>query len=84
MNFQLSIKTRLVNICPYLTMVTIFMNTKSSKTNKAHIFALDLTQRLGLRRSNKHAALRNLSIYYTCKNIRKQRKNNKLNVIAQT
>ena len=43
-----------------------------------------MPQRLDLRRSNKHAVLQNLSIYYTWKNIRKQYKNNKLKIIALT
>ena len=63
-------------------METIFMNTEISKTNKLHKFVLNLSQRLYLRSSNKHAALQNLSIYYTWKNIKKQYKNNKLKIIA--
>ena len=63
-------------------MGTIFMNTKNSKTNEPHKFAPNLSQRLHLRSSNKHVALQNLSIYYTCKNIRKQYKNNKFKIIA--
>ena len=52
-------------------METIFMNTEISKTNKLNKFVLNLSQRLYLRSSNKHAALQNLSIYYTWKNIKK-------------
>ena len=33
---------------------------------------------------NKHVALQNLPIYYTCNNIRQQYKNNKLKIIAPT
>ena len=51
-------------------METIFTNTGNS--NKFHKFLLDLPQRLEIRIPNKHAALQNLSIYYTSKNIRKQ------------
>ena len=65
-------------------METIFMNTENSKTNESDKFILNLSQRLDLRSSNKHVALQNLSIYYTWKNIRKQYKNNKLTIIAQT
>ena len=36
------------------------------------------------RNMNKHAALQNLSIYYTWKDIRKQYKNNKLRILSQT
>ena len=39
------------------------MNTKSSKTNDPYAFALNLSQRLDLRHSDKHVALQNLSIY---------------------
>ena len=63
-------------------METIFTNSENSKTNESHKFIFELPQRLDLRTSNKHAAVQNLSIYYTCKNIRKQYKNNKLKVIA--
>ena len=44
-------------------METIFMNTENSKMNEAHIFVLNLPQRLDLRSSNKHVDLQNLSIY---------------------
>ena len=65
-------------------METIFMNTENSKTNEPHKFVLNLSQRLDLKSSNKHVALQNLSINYTWKNIRKQYKNNKLEIIAPT
>ena len=65
-------------------METIFMNTENSKTNEPHTFVLNLSQKLDLRRSNKHVALQNLSIYFTWKNIRKQYKNNKFKIIAPT
>ena len=60
------------------------MNTENSKTNEPHKFVLNLSQRLGLRNSNKHVALQNSSTYYTWKNIKKQCKNNKLKIIART
>ena len=41
------------------------MNTESSKMNEPHKLVLNLSQRLWS--SNKHVALQNLSIYYTCK-----------------
>ena len=65
-------------------METIFMNTENSKTNKSHKSVLNLSQRLDLRSSDKLFALQNLSIYYKWKNIRKQYKNNELEVIAPT
>ena len=65
-------------------MKTIFMNTENSKTNEPHTFVLNFSQRLDLRSSNKHVTLQNLSIDYTWKDIRKQYKNNKPKIIAQT
>ena len=65
-------------------METVFMNTEHRKTNEPHKFVLNLSQRLDLRRSNKHVALQNLSIYYTWQNTRKQYNNNKLKIIAST
>ena len=43
------------------------MNTNNIKTNKPHESVLNLSQRLDLRSSK----LKNLSIYYTWKNIKK-------------
>ena len=60
------------------------MNTENSKTNEPKKFALNLSQRLDLRSSNKYVSLQNLSNYYTWKNIRKQYKNNKLKLITPT
>ena len=65
-------------------METIFMNMENNKTNELHKFFLNLSQRLDLKSSNKHIALQNLSIFYTWKNIRKQHKNNKLEIITPT
>ena len=47
-----TIKMRLLNYCPSISMETVFMNTEKSKTNKPHKFALNLSQRWDLRRSN--------------------------------
>ena len=58
------------------------MNTENSKTNEQHKFVLNLSQRLDLKRSNKHVFLENVSIYLTWKSIRQQYKNNKLKIIA--
>ena len=60
------------------------MNTENSKTNEPHKFALNLSQRLDLRSSNKHNTLKNLSIYYTWKNMKKLYKNNKLKIVTPT
>ena len=58
------------------------MNTENSKMNEPHKFVVNLSQRLDLKSSNKHVAFQNLCIYYMWKNIRKQYKNNKLQIIA--
>ena len=58
-------------------METIFMNSENSKTNESNKFVLN-SQRLDLRNSYKHAALQNVYIFYTWKNIGKQYKKNQL------
>ena len=58
------------------------INMAKSKTNEPHKFFLHYSQRLDLKRSNKHVAHQNLSIYYTQKNTRQQCKNSKLKVIG--
>ena len=54
---------------------------ENTKRNGAHKFVLNLSQKLDLRSLNKYVTLQNLSIYYTWKNIRKQYKNNKLEIM---
>ena len=44
-------------------MNTIFMSSKSSRTSYPH--RLLLTDKVNLKRSNKHVALSNRSMYYT-------------------
>ena len=61
-------------------METVLVNTENSETNEPRKFVHSLSQ--DLRSSNKYAALQNVSIYYTRKNIRQQYKNNKLKIIA--
>ena len=63
-------------------MVTIFMNTKSSKINEPQKFVLNLSQKLDLRSSDKHVALQNLFIYYILHMDRIHYKNSKLKIIA--
>ena len=46
-------------------MYTTFMNSKNSKTFYPHRLLLNLTENMDLKRSDKYAALSNLSIYYT-------------------
>ena len=65
-------------------METVFMNTENNKTNEPKKFALNLSQRLDLRSSNKYVSRQNLPNHYTWKNIRKQYKNNKLKLITST
>ena len=50
-------------------MDTIFMNSKSSKTSDPHGILLNLSDKINLKRSDKYAALSDLSIYYTWKKI---------------
>ena len=86
MNFWLNIqlKIRLDNYCRNISIEMIFINTENSKRNEPRKFAANLSQRLDLRRSNKHVTLPDLSIYYTWRNIRKLKKINKLEIIAPT
>ena len=65
-------------------METIFINKENIKTNEPHKFALNFSQRLDLRSSDKHVALHDLCICYMCENMRKQYKNNKPKIIDPT
>ena len=65
-------------------METIFMKTESSKTNESHKCGHNLKEKLNLRSSNKHIALQKLSLYYTCKNIRRLYGNNRLKIEVLT
>ena len=58
-------------------MGTIFINSKNSKTSDPHRLLLNLSEKINLKRSDKHVSLSNLRIYYTWKNIKKSYKNNK-------
>ena len=60
------------------------MNTENSKTSEPHRFKLDCTDKLNLRNPNKNMALANLSIYYTCKNIKSKCNYNKFKISAPT
>ena len=64
-------------------MDTIFMNSKNIKTSDPHRLLLNLTDKIDLRK-DKYIALSNISIYYTCKNIKKSYKNNKFKISAPT
>ena len=65
-------------------MDTIFINSENSKTSDPHRLLLNPSDKINLRRSDKHVALLNLSIYYTWKNIKKSYKNNKFKILAPT
>ena len=65
-------------------MDTIFINSDNSKTSEYHVLVLKLTDKLDLRRGQKTAALSNLSIYYTWKNIKSSYNNNKFKISAPT
>ena len=60
------------------------MNTENSKTNEPHKFRLTLADKLNLKDPNKDMVLANLSIYYTCKNIKSAYINNKVKISAPT
>ena len=65
-------------------MDTIFMNSGDSKISDPHRLLLNLSNKIGLKGSDKYVALSNLSIYYTWKNIKKSYKNNKFKISAPT
>ena len=65
-------------------MDTNFMDSENSRTSEYHVLMLKLTNKLDLRRSQKIAALSNLSIYYMWKNIKSSYNNNKFKISAPT
>ena len=61
------------------------MNTENSKTNESNKFIYQFTDKLNLKNpNNKNTGLVNLSIYYTCKNIKSTYNNNKFKISAPT
>ena len=60
------------------------MNSEKSETSDSHRLLLNRLDEINLRRSDKHVALSNLSIYYTWKNIKNSYKNNKFILSAPT
>ena len=60
------------------------MNTSNSKTNKSNRFVYQFTDKLNFKNPNKNIALVNLSIYYTCRNIKSEYNNNKFKIHAPT
>ena len=65
-------------------MDTFFMNSENSKTSEYHVLVLKLTDKLDIRRDQKTAALSNLSIYYTWKNVKNSYNNNRFKISAPT
>ena len=65
-------------------MDTIFMNFENSKTSDPRKLLLSLSDKIILKRTDKYVALSKLSIYYTCKNIKKSYKNSKFKISAPT
>ena len=65
-------------------MDTILMNSENSKTSKPHVLILRLTDKQVKEEVKKNLALSNLSIYYTWKNIKSSKKNNKFEISGPT
>ena len=65
-------------------MNTILMNSENSKTSEPYVLILQVTDKLDLSIGDKSIALSNLSIHYTCKNIRSSYNNNKFKISAPT
>ena len=60
------------------------MNSENSETSKLHVLILKLTNKLDFRIGEKIIALSNLSIYYTCKDIKSSQNNNLFKISAPT
>ena len=65
-------------------MDNIFMNSENTKTFDPHRLLFNLSDKINIKRSDKYVALSNLSIYYTCKNIKKSYKQNTFKISAPT
>ena len=65
-------------------MDTIFMNSKNSKISDCHKLLLNFTDKINLKRRDKYVALSNFIISYTCENIKKSYKKNKIKILALT
>ena len=65
-------------------MDTIFMNSKNSGTSDPHKLLLNITDKIKLKGNENYAALSNLSIDYTWKNVKTSYKNNKFKISALT
>ena len=58
------------------------MNSENSKTFNPHRLLLNLSDKAGLKRSDRYVTLSNLSIYYPWKNTKKLYKDNKIKTSA--
>ena len=68
-------------------MNTIFINSKNSELDYYYVdyrLLPNLTDKINLKISDKYAALSDLSIYYTWKNVKKSCKSNKFKISAPT
>ena len=60
------------------------MNSENSKISKPRVLKIKFSSKLDLRLGEKVVALSNLSIYYTCKNIKSSYNNNKFKISTPT
>ena len=60
------------------------MNSEKSKTSEPYKLLLNLADKISVNRSDKYAALPNLIMYHTCKNIKKSYKRNRLEISSPT
>ena len=60
------------------------MNSEKSKTSEPYKLLLNLADKISVNRSDKYAALPNLIMYHTCKNIKKSFKRNRLEISSPT
>ena len=65
-------------------MDTIFMNFGNSKISYPYRLLLNLSDKRNLKRSDKYAALSNLRICYTWKNMKRSYKNNRFKTSIPT
>ena len=59
-------------------MDAIFKNSKNSKTSEPHRLLLNLAYEINLKRSDKYVTLSNLNMYLPWKNMKNNKKINKL------
>ena len=65
-------------------METICMNSENIKTSGFNRILLNISDKINLEKSDKYIALSNLTIYYTWKNIKRSRSNNKSEISVPT